>query len=124
MNTTPHPINLRKYGELPTTTGTMEVYTFSTRERVLRALKFFFSFLGCAFVAVFIPALHFVLVPLFCILAPASAFAAFAQLKEVRSATGVCPYCEKTTNLRRAKLALPFRDSCEHCLQLIESTAF
>ncbi|MGE3387275.1 MAG: hypothetical protein AB7K41_11150 [Bdellovibrionales bacterium] len=121
---TPYPINLRKFGDPPTTTGVMEVYQFNSRERVLRATKFFFGFLGLAFVSVLIPVLHFILVPLFSFLAPASALFVFTQLKEVRSANGTCPYCQQTTHLPRAKVTLPFRDSCAHCRQLIEITAF
>lgn len=99
--------------------GQLTIRHLSKTDRTFRALKFFGIFLALAFVSVFIPVLHFVLVPAFSLSAVGSAVMLFLQAEEVAEAKGTCPYCGKETALKRAMIAKEFRDSCEHCLQLI-----
>lgn len=116
-------IQLMDFDKKVATAGQLTFLYFTTLERTLRAAKFFAIFLGLAFASVFVPALHFVLVPLFSLAAVACAAVYFLQKQEVAKAQGPCPYCSKPTLLKRANMDLEFRDSCEHCLQLIMVTS-
>lgn len=115
-------INLRiaKFGETPTTAGHLRVRHFNSRERSLRAAKFFFIFVALGIFFILIPVLHFFLVPACAVLAPTSAIIVFLQTEEIVSGQGICPYCAAKTQFERAKLKLPFRDSCTACHQLIQ----
>lgn len=110
---------LRDFDSKQSTVGSITFRHFTLSERILRAAKFFFLFLVLAFLSVFVPILHFVLVPAFSFAAVGSAMAYFVQTDEVEEASGICPYCKKTTKLSRAKSEGEFRDSCAECLQLI-----
>ena len=112
-------LRLEDFDKKVVTDGALDVWHFNYVERSLRALKFFVIFLVLAVGAVFIPILHFVLVPVFSIAAVGSAAIYFFQVEEVATAKGVCPYCGRVTGLRHATIDAEFRGSCEHCLQLI-----
>lgn len=115
-------ISLRDFDNKKTTQGTLTIKYFTLTQRVTRAVKFFVIFFGLALFSALIPVLHFVLVPAFCLAAVGSAGALFMQKDQIDIATGICPYCDKETKLPKAKLAGEFRDTCEHCLQLVVAT--
>jgi hypothetical protein len=117
------PIRLIDFDEKCSTDGCIESYEFSRRERALRAAKFFAVFFALALFSVIIPILHFILVPLFSLAAPATAVLTYLQKQEIEKAEGLCPYCSQSTKLPRAQLILPFTDSCDHCRQVIRVIA-
>jgi len=114
-----HNIFLADFDQKVRVTGRLKVRHFSIRERMTRAAMYFAVLVVLAVASVIIPILHFILVPAFSFAAVASAAMMFLQTEEVTEAKGVCPYCGKETALKRAMIAKEFRDSCEHCLQLI-----
>ena len=116
-------LNLADFDAKAVTVGKIQLRHYSTGERIFRAAKFFFLFALLAVASAFIPILHFLLVPLFSFIAVGAAAAMVLQTTEVAEALGPCPYCGQTTVLKRALVQGEFRDSCEHCRQLIMVTA-
>lgn len=97
------------------TRGQVYVRTFPPRERIFRALKFLGLGWGAAVVAVFIPILHFILVPLFLIAGPAIAFWAYGQTSVVLGGQGTCPHCGASLPLERSADRWPLDDLCSRC---------
>lgn len=75
--------------------------TFTTKERVLRSLKIFLSFLGAALASILVPVLHFFLVPVFFLLAFASAYLRFKQISFINLAACNCPKCDAKMNEKK-----------------------
>ena len=70
-------------------------YILSTKERLQRAFKASGMFFGAAVVAVFIPGLHFFLVPLFLILTVYFGYKRFKEVRRVDLSSVNCPVCQK-----------------------------
>lgn len=101
------------------TRGEMIYSRYSLSQRIFRSLAYFTIFLGLALGAVFIPILHFILVPSFSIVAVLSGFLMFFDKEKILSFCGACPYCENTTVLKGSMEMAEQRCSCDHCRQLI-----
>lgn len=112
-------LELRDFDNRGRTTGTLTIRHFTPGQRAWRAGKLFAIFFALALFSVFIPVLHFVLVPAFCLIATACAMFYAMQDRAVEIAEGICPYCGKTTLLPKAQFEGEFRDSCQQCFQLM-----
>lgn len=97
----------------------IEVLEFSRSVRAKKTLMWFGIFLGLGGFSALIPVVHFVAVPLFALLALGSLVVVPLNRDQIVKAETQCPYCHKATKLQRPSLKPPFRDSCEHCHQLI-----
>ncbi|MCB0411326.1 MAG: hypothetical protein KDD22_02300 [Bdellovibrionales bacterium] len=84
-------------------------------ERIGRATVQFLILGGIATACVFIPILHFILVPLFLILAPVSALVSFLQADKVSACNLQCPSCDKTVTIKTKAIRWPFRETCPNC---------
>ena len=100
----------------PSAPAVARVLARSPRERTLRALRGLAACWGLAVAAVFIPLLHFVLVPALLVAGPLLAMTLHRERATVMDARGRCPACdcEQTVALSRpAKPKIEFR--CEAC---------
>ncbi len=107
-----------------TAAGMVEFKTWTRAERTRRGLKAWGITWGLALVAVFLPILHFVLVPLLLIAGPVMFFSASAQEEVILGGQGTCPDCGRGIALVRSKPKWPLSDLCNHCqapLQIRES---
>lgn len=85
-------------------------------DRVKRGLKAFGINFFAAIVSVFIPVLHFFLVPLFLILAFYQGFAKFKQTRSLNLNDEACPICTKSLDRGLGYLdGDMLRTSCSHC---------
>jgi hypothetical protein len=80
-----------------------------------RALKSLGTCWVAAFVAVFIPLLHFVLVPGLLLAGPIVASVIFKQQSVVLGGTGICPSCQAQLQIVRSQERWPLRDVCANC---------
>lgn len=97
----------------------VQIHRYSSAERLKKTLKWFGIFLGIGLVSALIPVVHFVAVPTFALLALGSLVFVPLNKQKILSARAKCPYCGKDSNLTRVQLTGTFRDSCEHCRQLL-----
>ena len=97
------------------TEGTIQYRTWEDRERTLRALKGLGLAWGAAAVAVFIPLLHFVLVPVLLIAGPILAVTLVGQKEIILGGNGICPDCKLAFHIARMAATWPASDICNHC---------
>ncbi|MCM2277621.1 MAG: hypothetical protein NDJ89_06050 [Oligoflexia bacterium] len=99
--------------------GELWLREWTRRERMLRALKFGGGSWGLALVSVFLPLLHFVLVPAFLIAGPLVAFFVFNQESLVLGGKGKCPHCGGDFSIRRGAPRFPISDLCTRCQRTV-----
>lgn len=85
-------ITLDDATQLPTQ---FEARFLNPAERLHRALKIWGAFMGAALFSVFIPVLHFVLVPVFTLIAFISGFRRYKEVSFVDLGTMKCPKCQR-----------------------------
>ncbi len=93
---------------------------FSGSERILRALKVGGILFGAAVLTVFVPVLHFVLVPLFLILSLVFGITTWLAKGEVISGEVNCPSCGAKNVLRKAPESWPKQERCSGCSLLLQ----
>lgn len=82
----------------------LKYFNYNPGQRVVRAFKIFGALFLAAIVSVFIPALHFVLVPLFLILSVFFAWGAYHQVAAIGLEGARCPKCKAELKEKRAYL--------------------
>jgi hypothetical protein len=116
------PVASRDNRELPMTIATITQIHFSKKERTQNALKTFGLLITLAFVTIFVPILHFVLVPAFFL---ASFILGMDKLGEkVRNAggKGECPKCHEQFTVQNSKWVARITNNCDHCHEDLEMT--
>ncbi|WP_413291164.1 hypothetical protein [Bdellovibrio sp. HCB337] len=93
----------------------LKASVFSQQERLKRSLIKLFAFLGLALVSVLIPVMHFVLVPLFAILAPFFARKTYQEEVVLEACTIECPECHQNTQVSKTSGQWPLHNICSHC---------
>jgi len=99
--------------------ATARVLAHAKRDRVRRALLGLAACWGAAVAAVFLPVLHFVLVPTLLIAGPLLAFARLGERRTVTGITGPCPACGEPISLRPGGSAAAVV-RCDHCRRPVE----
>lgn len=97
------------------TKGRAQCRDFSTAERAQRALKLGGILWLLAVIAVFVPILHFVLVPLLLIAGLVFGFSAWMDRGEILHGEFPCPVCGKTNVLAKQSASFPKTILCSHC---------
>jgi len=70
---------------------------------------------GLGLVAIFIPLLHFVLVPLLIIAGPFAFYWVAGQEQIILGGKGECPECQREFEIARSPVKWPLSDLCNHC---------
>ncbi|MGE0528457.1 MAG: hypothetical protein AB7G93_19800 [Bdellovibrionales bacterium] len=94
----------------------------SRHERLLRAGKMLGLLWLVMFFTVFVPILHFVLVPLFFVLGLVFAFTSWMETGEVISGEITCPNCQKLMELSRESEQWPKTQRCTGCSFTLQVT--
>jgi hypothetical protein len=96
-------------------TGSVVLETWEKKERTARAFKALGISWGLAVAAVFLPLLHFFLVPLLLLAGPVAFFLVAGQGAVILGGKGECPECRREFNIVRTPVQWPISDSCNHC---------
>lgn len=104
----------------PATTATATVHEWTPLERARRTVFGLGLMWGLAGVSIFLPILHFVLVPGFLLAGPLVAILQFTETRRIKSMKGSCPRCKVD---RDFPLELRFNGkrsfTCDGCGNLI-----
>lgn len=93
----------------------LPVRSFSARERTKNSLVQFSIFFGLALGSVFIPVFHFVLVPLFLLIAPFMAWKTYKQEVLLEECKVICPECQQEVGIPKKSGQWPLHEPCPHC---------
>lgn len=104
--------------------GEVFIRHWTPKERLLRSLKAFFIWLFIAILSIAIPILHFVLVPLFLLIAFVMSFIVYAHSSMILGGVGTCPFCGETLEIVKKPDRWPLDDICSKCSRhvVIEKT--
>ena len=91
----------------------VEEFTFI--KRLTRAISIFGSLFVCAIVSILIPILHFVLVPIFLMLAIIFGYIRFNQIRSVDLSSLICPKCSVVMNEKKVFLTKKKTSSRLYC---------
>jgi len=105
--------------ENKTSTGKVRVQNFSQKQRALRALKIFGLCWGAGLAAVFLPLVHFVLVP--ALILAGLVVPGFIYFKEslILGGEGTCPKCQAPLKIEKSANEWPLSDQCTQCRSAI-----
>lgn len=102
------------------TSGKVRVRAWSPLDKKLRAIRVLGIAWAMGIVFVFIPLLHFILVPAFVLGGPILAYFTFAQGSTVLGGEGACPACGQRFLVERAAEKWPLADTCSSCHARVE----
>lgn len=97
---------------------------FQTNERLKRSLKTFGVFFGLAIAAVFIPVLHFFLVPLFLLLSIVFSILKYKEVGMIDLSRFNCPSCHKPLNEKIFAFKENDTSIQRHCYECRKSVLF
>ena len=95
-------------------TGSIEVGSFTTSQRVIKTIVRSISLLICAAAGAIVPP-HVILPLLFIAAAVYVGRSTFVQKSFIASGQGECPECHSAFRILRRSYKLPFTDICEGC---------
>ena len=121
-NRTPVTITVasRDNRELPLTQATITQVEWDKSERTQNAFQTFGILITLSFVSIFIPILHFVLVPTLFIGSFVFAMDKFGEIKRSEGGTGECPKCHQEFKVQPSKWIQRFTQNCDHCHEDLE----
>jgi hypothetical protein len=99
--------------------GTAEIRTYSPRDVLQKVLKTLALYWGIAIFCVFLPVVHFVLVPLFFFLGIFMAMRARKFKGEILSGEILCPNCSQKVTLSKASILWPNSEICQSCASVV-----
>lgn len=97
------------------TLGEVRVQRWSQRDRIVRAAKVWGACWALAVVAVFVPAAHFVLVPILLAAGPIAAYFAARTESSVLGGRAACPACGEVFIVAGGPENWPLQDVCGAC---------
>ena len=89
-------------------------------ERKHYALKTLGIFWGLAFCSIFLPGVHFVLVPAFFLLGPYFAWNRYKVTEHLIASEFQCPECEKTVIIKEQARHFPLELVCSSCKYVLK----
>ena len=97
------------------TLGEVTFQTWDQKTRLKRAGKSLMTGLGFTIVAVFIPGVHFILVPLLFLGSPIFSYFVYHQESAILGGSSLCPGCSKEFKIVKSKDIWPLKDICAFC---------
>ena len=99
--------------------GVITIQKFLKQEMLMNAAKKLGLFWMLAFFSIFIPFLHFFLVPCFLIVGVITARKSFNSAARVLQGETACPYCQKEIKIGSSLLNWPLTEICQNCVNTI-----
>jgi hypothetical protein len=97
-------------------------HIYSPKDKAQRALKGLFGFWGLAAVSILLPVAHFVLVPVFFILAPIVAYIRYQADVVLEAVEMTCPECAQKAKFSKNSGSWPLHAPCPLCLNRVYFT--
>lgn len=116
----PVTIHSRNNRELSPTTSNICRVEWNHQERLKRALRILIILLVATFISVFIPILHFFLVPVLLISSFVVAIDQWNEKHHNEGGTAPCPKCEKSFTIQPSKWSSRITNHCDHCHEDLE----
>jgi hypothetical protein len=101
------------------TQGEITLVNNSPSERLAKALKIFFYSILATVISIFIPILHFVLVPLFLLISIAIPLFIYYKKSYIKGGTGTCPNCYADIKIKPTSNNFPIHEICTGCNQYV-----
>ncbi len=107
-------------GKLVSSTGVQSEITFDQNiltesERLKSAAKWFAIFMGLAVAFVFVPILHFILVPAAVLAAIFVSTKAYSQKADLLNLNGACPNCGAMISIAKVRIKKVSGEICPQC---------
>lgn len=106
-------------GEPNYTYGKAIIHHFNKNEKIQRALKKMAMFWGASLLAILLPVVHFVLVPLLFVLGIFFFFQVMKTDGEVLGGNITCPSCQTEATLQPDLLQWPLKEICQNCARVL-----
>lgn len=113
-------VSSRDNRELTPTNATITRIDFDKSERIKNALKTFGFLITMAFISIFVPILHFVLVPAFFLGSFIFAMDKFGEKTRNKGGQGECPKCHQYFKVQPSKWVPRITNNCDHCHEDLE----
>lgn len=113
-------VQSRDNRDLPVTHATITKVEWDRPERMKNALRTFGMMFAFTFASVFIPILHFILVPALFIASFVLAMNKFGEKVRSEGGTGECPKCYKTFKVQPSQWGTRITNSCDSCPEELE----
>ena len=104
-----------KAGEGLESKGMVRLQHFTSRERFQRSVKVFVLCWGAALVSVFLPIVHFFLVPALLLAGLIVPGFIFYKEDQILGGKGICPKCQKPLEIEKSSNQWPLSDLCIEC---------
>ena len=92
-----------------------EIRECQKKEKLVAAVKKLITFWGLALISIFIPVLHFVLVPLFILVGIGFFFVQFQKTHLIHRLSFKCPDCDQENRIEKMYFKETVRFRCEAC---------
>ena len=112
---TPVLVTSRNDRELPATSGKIRRAEYDQKDRTTNAVKTFWIFLAATFCAIFIPGLHFILVPSLFVATFVMTMSKYAEKSRNQGGSAECPRCHQTFVIEKSTDRERLTDTCDHC---------
>ncbi len=95
--------------------GQVYILEWNRSERLAIAVRTWVLFWLAAIGFIFIPFIHFFLVPLCLVLGPILSFHYYRRSEMCNGGTGACPQCHEEFKIEKGATKWPLSDICEKC---------
>lgn len=95
--------------------ATVTIAEWTPQERLRRGLKFFGICWGAAILTIFIPILHFILVPLLLLAGPVAGYHFYQQERMMLGGQAICPQCGAPLQIEKGPAKWPAEELCTVC---------
>ncbi|MFZ3231443.1 MAG: hypothetical protein WA160_14645 [Pseudobdellovibrio sp.] len=102
--------------------GRINAKQFNPTDRLIAATKKLSLFWLMAILCVFIPVLHFILVPLFLVIGAVSFTKTIKIEGRVLQGQTTCPHCQSIIKIHPGLLAWPLQEICQNCVRMVRIT--
>jgi len=109
-----------KYSDSSPTSGEVEVQLHNKNQRLISCIKFWGICWLLAVVSIFLPILHFFLVPTFILAGPLVGLYKYGQKGTVLGGVGKCPACQADLKIEKGNLKWPLEELCTSCRRAVK----